>query len=371
MRILVIDDRVPYGELGRGYPRAKELLISLREAGAEVVFYPLQTPFDEAPLDSGVPGVSILYGRGREYLAETLEALLPTIDVMWVSRPHNMKIVRDLIDIRKERSWALVYDAEAIFADRDIARAALAGSPLDEAQRQRLIESEVALAIGSDAVSSVSFADAQTFSRYAGAPVTVVSFSIPPAPTPSPWRERDGLLFVGAIEGESPNEDALMWFVDQVSPLLAPDVPSKVTHAGVQQSAALAQRSDRIDFKGIVPDLATVYDGARVFIAPNRFAAGQPQKVLEAAANGVPCIITPLLAKQLGWTHEREALVADGAQAWADAVRRLYGDADLWANLRERALDAIRRDVAPDVFREKVVSVVTTARDARLGARTS
>lgn len=370
MRILVIDDRVPYAELGRGYPRAKELLSTLRDAGAEVVFYPLQTPFDEAPLDAGVPGVTVLYGRGREYLAQTLEALLPTIDVVWVSRPHNMKIFRDLVDLRARRSWALVYDAEAIFAERDIARAALQGSPLDDSHRQHLIESEVSLAVGSDAVSSVSFADAQTFRRYTPAPVTVVSFSIPPTPTSSPWRERDGVLFVGAIEAESPNEDALMWFVDHVSPILSPGVPAKVTHAGVQQSPALSQRTARIDFKGVVPDLRMIYDRARVFIAPNRFAAGQPQKVLEAAANGVPCVITPLLARQLGWTHEGEALVADSAQEWADAVHRLYADADLWSDLRERALAAIERDASPQVFREKVVSVVTTARDARLAART-
>lgn len=371
MRILVIDDRVPYAELGRGYPRAKELLLTLRDAGADVVFYPLQTPFDEAPLNGGIPGITILYGRGREYLAATLESLLPAVDIVWVSRPHNMKIFRELVDLRKERSWGLVYDAEAIFADRDIARAALQGTPLDEPLRQQMIASEVSLTAGADAISAVSPADAQTFARFSHAPVTVVSFSIPAAPTPNPWSKRQGVAFVGAIEIDSPNEDALLWFVREVSPLLAQSVPSNVLHAGVQQSPAMADRADRVEFLGIVPDLRALYDSVRVFVAPNRFAAGQPQKVLEAAANGVPCVITPLLAKQLGWTHEREALVAATPEEWALAVQRLYTDAALWEELRNNALAAVQRDVAPHVFCERVVSVVQASRESRMSARSS
>ena len=39
--------------------------------------------------------------------------------------------------------------------------------------------------------------------------------------TPRPWRDRAGLLFVGAFAApDSPNYDSLCWFVDEVLPLV-------------------------------------------------------------------------------------------------------------------------------------------------------
>jgi glycosyltransferase involved in cell wall biosynthesis len=93
-------------------------------------------------------------------------------------------------------------------------------------------------------------------------------------------------------------------------------------------------------------------------IAPTRFAAGIPHKVTEAAAHGVPVVLTPLLAGQLGWSEGVEALVAEGPAAFAAAVRRVHDDSDLWIQLRRAALAAVRRDHSPERFQSAVAAVV-------------
>ncbi len=365
-RVLVIDDRVPYNALGRGYPRARKIIEDLRDAGHEVIFYPMLSLYDEPPLTGGIDGVEILYGRGRELLAATLSAMLPGVDTLWVSRPHNMADVKAALGaLPPTRQWACIYDAEAVYAVREATEAALSATPLEPGAYAKKLERELSLTDGCDAVVAVSAGERDLIAQRFSGPIDVLSFSIAPDPTPKPFSQRDGLLFVGAIEAGSPNEDALLWFADNVAPEVERELGARARHAGVAASPQLAERGGRIDFLGIVPDLREVYGNARIFIAPTRFAAGLPQKVYEAAANGLPVIGTPLLARQLGWENERDMLVADSAQEWIAAVRRLYGDATLWESLREGALERVRREVDPSVFKERAVGLLRRTSLAR------
>jgi glycosyltransferase involved in cell wall biosynthesis len=48
---------------------------------------------------------------------------------------------------------------------------------------------------------------------------------------------------------------------------------------------------------GPQPDLRPFYDAARVFIVPTRYAAGIPFKAHEAAAFGVPLVVSGVIAR--------------------------------------------------------------------------
>jgi glycosyltransferase involved in cell wall biosynthesis len=104
----------------------------------------------------------------------------------------------------------------------------------------------------------------------------------------------------------------------------------------------------------VVRDLAPVYGSARIFVAPTRFAAGVPLKILEAAAAGLPVVASHLLGRQLGWRDGHEILLADPADpaGFARACRRLYQDAALWQRIRDNALARVARDCDRTRFRE-------------------
>ncbi len=92
---------------------------------------------------------------------------------------------------------------------------------------------------------------------------------------------------------------------------------------------------------GFVSDVASVYAAADVFVFPSHEEGG-PQVTYEAAATGLPGIVSPMGAG-LMVRHEREGLVLDpfDVDAWAAAITRLADDRALREELgraaRERA----------------------------------
>ncbi|HEY7161298.1 MAG TPA: glycosyltransferase family 4 protein, partial [Acidobacteriota bacterium] len=172
------------------------------------------------------------------------------------------------------------------------------------------------------------------------------------APTSRNFSERNGLLFVGAIhDEESPNADAVRWFVKDIFPLIQDKSDISLTIAGLNHSDSIgAIDGDRIENAGYVEDLTNIYDTAKVFIAPSRFAAGIPLKILDAAAHGIPVVATSLLGQQLGRTNGEELLLADNAEDFAQCCIQLYNDPVLWHKLRENALNRVMKDCSQETF---------------------
>jgi glycosyltransferase involved in cell wall biosynthesis len=257
----------------------------------------------------------------------------------------------------------LIYDAEAVFAEREIVRCALTGQALSATAAAKLRQEEMALAHAADSVLAVSAAEAELFRAGGCADVRVLGHALTLAPTPADHAARQDLLFVGALhEDPSPNVDGLLWFVSEVMPRLDAMIGTGwclhvVGRAEAGRVQALA--GPRIHLLGRVADLTPLYNASRVAIAPMRYAGGIPHKVHEAAAHGLPVVTTPLLARQLGWTHEAELLAADTPDGFAQGCERLFHDAALWAQLREGALAALRRDCDESAFTQTVAALLS------------
>ena len=80
-------------------------------------------------------------------------------------------------------------------------------------------------------------------------------------------------------------------------------------------------------------DLRALYNQARVFVVPTRYAAGMPLKALEAAAFGVPLVVSRLIGEQLGWQDGTDCLIADEAAAFPESCRRAFEEPGLWEQL--------------------------------------
>lgn len=367
-RILIIDDRVPYPSLGMGYPRAADLVRAVHDAGWFVSFFPMwhkeidwQAAYDLLPSD-----IEILAGRGAARLAQTLRERRGYYDLVLVSRPHNMR--HFLAALEKApgflASTPLVYDAEAIAADREKLRRSVLNLPEKRADATALAD-ELALTREAGVIVAVTETDAQRFREATGKATAVIGHAVEPTPTAPGFEARRDLLFVGALDNDgSPNVDSLVWFVGEVMPLLDSLIGTDYVLRVAGRNASAAARklaNNRVVFLGKVEDLTEVYAGSRVFIAPTRFAAGIPMKVHSAAAHGIPVVLTGLLLGELGWTHGREVLAADDPQSFAEACASAYTDARLWVDLREQALRRIEVDCNAQQFRATVASVLDAA----------
>jgi glycosyltransferase involved in cell wall biosynthesis len=186
-------------------------------------------------------------------------------------------------------------------------------------------------------------------------------------------------LFVASIHRtDSPNLDALFWYMQEILPVLKSRMPEPpilnfagFVAPGIDLGAFAGHPHIRIHGPAI--SLRVHYEQNRLFIAPTRFAAGTPYKLYEAASFGLPCVATELLARQLDWQDGVDLLVApvNDPQRFATQIAQLYRSPDLWATLRENALDRIVRENTPEAFNTKVNAILDAACRAGGGAKGS
>lgn len=380
LRVLYVDDRVPRRRLGSGLPRSLDLLRALVSLGHEATFYPLSFPHQEwHEVYAEVPReVEVMLGPGRQGFLRFWSERAGYYDLVIVSRDHNLELLLDAPGSPRPLfgETPLVFDAEAVVAPREVAQRRLAGEAVSDAEARELLRSELRLAqaAGASVVTTVSETDRRWLASVGGEHVVVLGAVATPAPTRAAFAERAGFLFVGAIhEDSSPNADGLVWFADHVLPRLRARLGDslRLRVAGLNLSVQVEERAARglLELLGPVEDVRPLYEAARVFVAPTRFAAGIPLKVLDAAAHGVPVAGTAILARQLGWDPGRELLAGDEPQAMADACLTLHDDAAAWGRTREAALARIAREHSRAGFTARLadaLALAATRRPARI-----
>ncbi|MEI8395708.1 MAG: rhamnan synthesis F family protein [Rhodospirillaceae bacterium] len=365
-RILMIDDQVPFPSLGAGYPRTAHILTTLHEAGWFVTFYPLNSPDGEwgAIYRSFPREVEFMLGHGQTGLTAFLRDRAGYYSKILVSRPHNMNIFLNSSQ-RIPGGYCnsdVIYDAEAVFAHREILRLALAGTPLKAADADTLVRKELSLAKSAKSIITVNQCEAALFYGAGHQKVHVVGHAIEPQPTSQSFTRRRDILFVGALDDEdSPNTDSVLWFVHQVMPEL--DIRIGTDYKFLVLGRCKAKRvkdlaSERVSLLGLVEDTYGLYNSARIFVAPTRYAAGIPHKVHECASRGLPMVATDLLAKQLNWHNEIELLTAATPERFAARSARLYTDPILWKRVRDAALFRVTRDCDKDNFKSALLEAL-------------
>jgi glycosyltransferase involved in cell wall biosynthesis len=367
-RLLMIDDRVPYPALGTGYPRAATIIREVQRAGWLVTLYPLLFPewdVQEARRHFA-PETEFAAGRGVDGLANFLRERADYYEAVLVSRPFNMKTFQMARNAVPDFGHAIhtIYDAEALFAEREKLRRRLQGRPFTPEGYRAALRDEMELLERADIVLAVSEREKELIAQYTTAPVHIVGHGITPTPTSAPFSARRDILFVGSLTGNSetaPNVDSIVWFAREVMPLIDAKIGAnyRLRVAGqIDSNEVWALAGRRIELLGRVTDLGPLYNSCRIFVAPTRFAAGIPHKVQEANANGLPAVSTSLIASQLGRTDSVDIMAADDPEAFADACCRLYTDPHLWADVRSAGLQRVSHEASTETFRSAIRQVL-------------
>ncbi|HAP98913.1 MAG TPA: glycosyl transferase, partial [Rhodospirillum rubrum] len=183
-RVLVIDNGVPHSAGGAGNPRARLMIEAL--AGCHVTFFPMWVRESDWAAVYRTLGaeVEVMLDQHATTLEDFLDHRQGLYDVLVVSRPPNMAIVKAIGRRRPDllKGMRLVYDAEALFALRDIAQAAITARPLPRTEARRRLRDELDLAAGADTVLAVSRREARLFSAGGAAKVHLVSHALPAHP---------------------------------------------------------------------------------------------------------------------------------------------------------------------------------------------
>lgn len=157
------------------------------------------------------------------------------------------------------------------------------------------------------------------------------------------YSKADTLLFTGNMD-YAPNVDAVIYFVEEVFPLIKKVHPEvKFIIAGqrpIDKVLALANGSD-IEVTGFIPELQTMYNSASIVVAPLRFGAGTQNKVLEAMAMGIPVVCSNIGFEGLGIADGDGAFMRTDAMSFAETVNQLLNNEALRKATGEKGSNAI------------------------------
>jgi GT2 family glycosyltransferase/glycosyltransferase involved in cell wall biosynthesis len=348
--VVVFDERVPSPDRDAGSLRMLIILKTLA-AWCHVIFVPFNRPqsedYERALWQEGIETADAVEYRSLLKHENVRAAIVsrPSMGSVFIHRIRrtnpNVAVVFDMVDthfVRFQREHEISGQAAA----------------LSEAKRYRKIERKLAQA--SDLVWCASREDKQVMEREA--PETRVEV----VPTihqlrdgGKPFADRQDLLFIGNL-AHRPNEDAVLFFIREVYPLVRQALPNvRLDIIGDNPSAALkAYDSEDVRIRGYVPDVGPYLRNARVFVAPLRFGAGIKGKVGEAMAHGIPVVTTSIGAEGFELTHGLDVMIGDDPASFAAAIQQLYSQAGLWQRVVDNSRLRIKNSFTPEVVAETI-----------------
>jgi len=140
--------------------------------------------------------------------------------------------------------------------------------------------------------------------------------------------EADKIVFTGVMD-YAPNEDAALHFAEDIFPLVKakrPHVQFWIVGSGPTERVKALTRISGVHVTGKVEDVRPYVRSATVFVCPLRVGSGVKNKILAAMAMQKATVATSMSIDGLDLADNREVLLADEPQAFADKVVRLLAD---------------------------------------------
>lgn len=133
------------------------------------------------------------------------------------------------------------------------------------------------------------------------------------------------IVFTGAMD-YWPNEDAVVWFVNEVLPAARikwPTLKFHIVGSRPTEKVKSLRKESGVDVTGRVPDVRPYLHSATAVIAPMRIARGIQNKVLEAMAMAKPVIVSPMGLEGIDAEHGKEVFIASEAADYIESLSQV------------------------------------------------
>jgi polysaccharide biosynthesis protein PslH len=169
------------------------------------------------------------------------------------------------------------------------------------------------------------------------------------------------LLFCGSLDYE-PNRDGLLWFYNEVWPLLInvdSDIRLTIIGRNGNDDKYHPLKTDKsIDFIGEVNEVQSYYYQSSLSIVPLRKGSGTRLKILEAMSLGTPIVSTGIGAAGIDCTSNYDIVLAEDKFSFARAVLDLLNDKKKAEFIRINARKLVDGSYGWQVIGKKLASVL-------------
>lgn len=154
--------------------------------------------------------------------------------------------------------------------------------------------------------------------------------------------EKGRIIFTGNMP-YFPNQDAASYFAKEIFPAVLEKYPlSKFLIVGQKPPLSIRKLvTKNIIVTGFVKDINKEYNLSEINIAPIRFGAGTPNKVIEAIALGIPTIATSLSIAGLPEKLKKYILIADDPKSFVEKISYIFENPEIRNNMMKEAQEVI------------------------------
>ncbi len=217
--------------------------------------------------------------------------------------------------------------------------------------QQDITMREIAAIFRCDVSLMISHFEIDFLMRYFSVPAELLLYCpfLLDMPDTKKWQnfeQREHFVSIGNFL-HAPNWDAVQWLKQSIWPAIRTQLPQAQLHIygayTPQKARELHNEREGFLVQGWAEDALAVMRSARVCLAPLRFGAGIKGKLADAMLTGTPSITTSIGAEAMHDNLPWCGLVADDAQAFADAAVNLYQNETLWLQSQQAGADILQR----------------------------
>jgi len=362
--ILVIDHYVPHHDKDAGSKTTFQYLKLFVSLGLNIKFLG-DNFFKHEPYTTELQqmGIEVLYGTWyNENWQQWIVNNKHLIDYIYINRPHISIKYIDFVKANT-RSKILYYGHDLHFLREQIHyeitqdKKHLESSKKWEQTERYLFEKSDIILTPSDKENNIISA---LNSAYNVETILPFFFKEPSFPLTN-FTERKQIIFVGGFT-HTPNLDAVLWFCQQVWPLVINQLPiAKFVIVGSNPTTeVLSLASDTIEVKGFVSEneLISLYSKSKIAVVPLRYGAGVKGKTIEAMYNGLPIVSTKFGIEGMPGNVHKIISTFDDPKEFADEIIRLYSNNDLLEQLSLKEVDYVNEYFTQKAAAKKMQSLL-------------
>ena len=345
-RVLIFDACTPTPDQDSGSLRMFNLMQIMTELGYQISFIPENMAhFERYTRDLQGLGVECVYAPQYATPMDYLQDKGAYFDVVILSRYYVAAPLMNSI-----RSYCpkavLWFDTVDLHYLREMRMAEVAGDQAMLKAAEKTRQQELAVAKACDITLVVSPYEQQVLAEeMPELRVEVISNIHEVYGSQKGFADRRDIMFIGGYQ-HTPNVDGIMWFADEILPLISAEIPELTLHIigskAPEQVEKLGER-EHIRFHGFVEDIEPFMQDIRIAVAPLRFGAGVKGKVNMSMSHGQPVVGTRVAVEGMYTTHRQDVMMADEAAAFAKDVIELYQDPQLWQQISQGGLENVQR----------------------------